>query len=192
MSKYTQNGPDLEQYSGSIFQVIHRPMLSGTKEKTYEIALRAPGVRLIIISQDKILMSKEYRAETHGYDYRLPGWKVFDSLGQYLSTKKEDMLVFAMEAAKKECQEETWLEVKNIQFLRTSIAGATVRWDLYYFLVDDFDIHPDGQSLETGEDIRTQWVHRSEVEKWCLSGKIREDRSVAVLLQYLATLEKGS
>ncbi|HVX93252.1 MAG TPA: hypothetical protein VHA74_04035, partial [Candidatus Dojkabacteria bacterium] len=72
-----------------------------------------------------------------------------------------------------------------------SVAGATVQWDLLYFVVDDYDVLEKGQSLEMGEDIQIVPVELEQVKELCLSNKdeMKEDRSVAVLLKFLHTLD---
>jgi 8-oxo-dGTP pyrophosphatase MutT (NUDIX family) len=76
------------------------------QELVFEIARRSPGVRLIICDKDKILLSKEFRKELKGYDYRLPGGKVFDTLKEYNKNKK-NIKKYTLVAAKNECEEET-------------------------------------------------------------------------------------
>jgi hypothetical protein len=38
---------------------------------------------MIITDGSRILITKEWRNEQNGFDYRLPGGKVFDSLREY-------------------------------------------------------------------------------------------------------------
>ena len=83
----------------------------------------------------------------------------------------------------KECYEEVGLRIKNPILLKISKAGATIVWDLYYFLIKDFV--EDQQHLEDGEDITVDWYTMEEVKELCLNNKIQEDRSVAVILKYL-------
>ena len=174
-------------YQGKIVEVVQQDFQVGAEKKVFEWARRAPGTRLIIVSPDQqILITKEFRAEVGGYDYRLPGGKVFDSLLEYkafLVTKKE-ILPMAEAAAKKEAREEAGIEGENMQHIATSKCGATVEWDLYYFVVDKYK-ELAGQHLEAGEDISLQWLTFAEARELCMSGKMQEDRSVAVLLRWL-------
>lgn len=122
------------------------------------------------------------------YDFRLPGWKVVDTLLEYLDlqNKWEDALMdAAIDAVKIESSEEVWIIPQNIKFLRISPCGATMRRDLYYFVIDDFTVKESGQDLWWSEDIVVDWYSPSVVKQMCLSGEISEDRSVAVLLQRL-------
>lgn len=156
---------------------------------TAEIARRSPGVRLLIVDEKNrnILLAKEQRLEaTNGWDYRLPGGKVFDRLGDYLPYADDEntLLDYAEKAADKECREETGLKIEDKKFLHKSVSGATIIWDLYYFLVTGFSAA--SQNLENGEHIFPDWYSMEAVRNMCLNGSIQEDRSVAVILRYLS------
>ncbi len=174
-------------YQGKMIEVIQQKVSFGEVEKTFEFARRAPGVRMLVISPEKkVLITKEYRREVDGWDYRLPGGKVFDSLVEYneFLESGKDILRAAESAAIKEAKEEAGMEVINLKHMATSHCGATVEWNLYYFLVTKFEDLGE-QDLELGEDIELTWQSFDEVKKLCLSGAIQEDRTVAVLLRYL-------
>ena len=167
------------KYSGKMLEIIEEKH----EKNTFEIARRAPGVRALIVNDDKVLLSREFRHELNEYDYRLPGGKVFDKLEDFRKYADEDLLSFAKQAVIKECYEEVGLRIKNPILLKISKAGATIVWDLYYFLIKDFV--EDQQHLEDGEDITVDWYTMEEVKELCLNNKIQEDRSVAVILKYL-------
>jgi ADP-ribose pyrophosphatase len=180
------NGPEKVTYKGKVIEVIERPMKIGAKEVTFELARRAPGTRLIIETPDEnILLTKEFRSELKTYDYRLPGGKVFDSLEEYnkFLNGSGDILAQARLAALKEAHEEVGVDTKNAEFFAISKCGATVEWDLYYFVIKEFSQH--SQDLEEGEDITIVPTSREEVRIMCLDGRIQEDRSAAILLRYL-------
>ena len=147
------------------------------------------GHRVLIVDekQKKILLSKEQRPELQDWDYRLPGGKVFDKLDQYLQHKdnEESFMKCVEDAIDKETKEEAGIIVKSKKFLHKSVAGASVIWDLYYYLIDDFSIAEHGQDTEKGEIIYPEWKSFDEVKEMCLNGKINEDRSVAVILRYI-------
>ncbi|MFA6190327.1 MAG: NUDIX domain-containing protein [Candidatus Staskawiczbacteria bacterium] len=184
MDNLQKNGPEKIVYKGRIFEVVEQPMKVGDKSIVFEIARRSPGTRLIIVKENKILISKEFRSELNDYDYRLPGGKVFDTLEEYNKNISEDILLFATNAAKKECREETGLVAKNIKHYATAKSGATVIWDLFYFIVDEFEENEVGQELETGEVINTEWKSFDEVKELCKDGKINEDRTLGVLFKF--------
>lgn len=189
MEKLKRTGNEKIIFSGKIFEIVRKQFRAGNSLVEFEIARRSPGVRLIIVKNDKILIVKEFRYELNGYDYRLPGGKVFDSLEEYkkFATNKKALMKHAVEAAKKECLEETGLIIKKIKHIHTSIAGLTIEWDLYYFVIDKFEESED-QKLGVGEIIHPQWKTFEEVKQLCLLNKIKEDRSVGVLLKFLAKI----
>lgn len=172
-------------FSGQIIKVVHQQMKSGTETKIFEKAIRPPGTRLIIIDEfnKKILLTKEYRFEVNDFDYRLPGGKVCDSIEEFNKIKKEDLLETAQKAAALESQQETGIIPENISLFSISKSGGpTIEWDLYYFVVNKFT--KSHQDLEFGENITPEWLDYQSVIKLCLSGKMKEDRSVGVLMRF--------
>ena len=172
-------------HQGKIIEVVQKEFEYDGKVKTFEFARRSPGVRLIIPKGDKILLSREFRHEIEGYDYRLPGGKVYDSLEEYNNALESDIDITdkAEKAAIKEAREEAGISVKYISFFHKSICGATVVWDLFYFVANDFE--EVAQELEIGEDITIELIDREKVKEMCLDGSISEERSALVLLRYL-------
>lgn len=178
----TSNQRDTAVFSGKIGEVIHAQQKDG---RVFERYRRPPGTRLIIVSPDKkILVTKEHRSETSGIDLRLPGGKVCDSLVDYhaLMASGKDIAEAAKEAAIKEALEETGLIIDNPQLITKANAGATVEWDLYYFLVDSYTQSPGGQELEDGEDIEVTWMAADELRQAIENNEMQEWRSVGVLL----------
>ena len=167
------------KYRGKIIEVFEEEH----GNKVFEIARRSPGVRALIVSDDKILLSKEFRAETNNYDYRLPGGKVFDTLDEFVKHDEDSILPYAEKAVVKEVYEEVGLLAKNPKLIKISKAGATISWDLYYFEIKDFS--KDVQHLEDGEDITFDWYTIGEVLELLKNDKIQEDRSVGVILNYI-------
>lgn len=176
------------KYQGKILEIVEFDVTQAGKQMVFEKARRSPGVRLIIPSEGKILLSKEERHEIGGFDYRLPGGKVIDKLADYNAALAAgvDMQEAAKEAAIREAREEMGLTVdaKDLSFFHKSVCGTTVEWDLYYFVVQTFDTAE--QELDEGEDITTELFERETVAKMCLDGRINEERSALVLLRYLS------
>lgn len=170
-------------FKGRIIEVIQKEI----DGRTFEIARRSPGVRLLFRNGNKLLLTKEYRHELNGYDYRLPGGKVFDSLEEFTEKRgnNENLITYAEAAAKNEARQEVWLLPKSLQLLSISKAWATIERDLYYFLINDFDHNEKGQELEEGENITTEWKTLDEVKRLCLDWSIKEERSVWMLLTYI-------
>jgi 8-oxo-dGTP pyrophosphatase MutT (NUDIX family) len=174
-------------YQWEIIEVVKQTMKSGEKTKIFEFARRSPGTRLIIVNTSwEILITKEYRTELEKFDYRLPGGKVFDTLTEYNEALQSnaDIIEKAKEWATREAREECGLQIKNSELFTISKCGATVVWDLYYFIVRDFTVLW-SQELEHGEHITLQWMSRDEAKKLCLSNEFNEERSAAVLMKFL-------
>lgn len=182
-----KDGPEEIVFQGKIVEVVQQPMKIGEKSVRFEFARRAPGVRLIVVDRSarKIILTKEFRTELQDYDYRLPGGKVFDKLTDYNAflLSKKDIIQPATQKAIEEAQEETGVVAASAQHIYTSVNGATVTWDLLYFVIEDWT--QAAQQLELGEDINVEWKTYDEAKKIALSASMSEDRSVAVLLRWL-------
>lgn len=179
------------KYQGKIIEVVEEKMtIPGTdRKKVFEFARRAPGVRALIVKGDKMLLTKEFRYELQGFDYRLPGGKVFDTLVEYKKHIEEDLLPFAIAGVIKECKEEVGLAVYNPKLLNVAKAGGTVVWDLFFFEIKEFDEKQ--QELEEGEIITFEWKSFDEVMQMCLNDKVKEDRSLGVILKYILLRKKN-
>ena len=174
--------PETVVFSGKIGEVINTEQPDGRMFERYR---RPPGIRLIIISPEgKILITREHRDEAGGVDLRLPGGKVCDSLNEYhaLLDSGKDIIEAAQAAAIKEALEETGLIIEQPELITKANAGATVEWNLYYFLVDKYTESPDGQELEPGEDIEVTWLSADELRQAIENDEMREWRSIGVLL----------
>lgn len=161
------------------------------KKRTY--VKRPPGVRAILLNEkNEILLSKEYRYELESFDYRLPGGKVFDNYKDYKEAiSKNNIENSCLTAVKKEVKEEVGIEVSNPVLYGITHAGSSITWDLYYFLVKDYKIIPNGTELEEGEIITGfVWKSFEEIINMCIERKINEDRSIGVLLTYILETEK--
>ncbi len=175
-------------YQGRMIEVVHKAVLSNGKELVFEMGRRAPGIRLIIQTlEGEFLISKEERHDV-GTDYRLPGGKIFDSLVEYneFLTKQKDpneILEKAKEAAIREGIEEAGIKPLEMELFCVSHCGGSFEWDLYYFIVKKYE--EVGQKLEEHEKIERVKISREKFSELALSGKMQEDRSVAILLRFL-------
>lgn len=171
---------------GKMFELVHAEQLDG---RVFEIARRAPGVRLIVEDSDGlVLLTKEYRQEIGDWDYRLPGGKVFDSLEEYDKFRQDsgDILTAAKRKAIAEAREEAGIDITELDFFKKSTLGATVEWDLFVFCVQKWTKSEGGQELEAGESIEADnWFTQDQVEKMILSGELHEERIALVLLQWM-------
>jgi 8-oxo-dGTP pyrophosphatase MutT (NUDIX family) len=175
-------------YQGKMIEIVQETVFSNGKEIVLEKGRRAPGVRLLIETPNgEFLISKE---ERHGIgeDYRLPGGKVFDSLSEYnefLSKQKspDEILEKAKEAVIREGEEEAGIKPLEMELLSVSHCGGSFDWDLYYFVIKKYEEVE--QKLEEHEKIERIQVSTEKLYELAVSGEMKEDRSVAVVLKYL-------
>ena len=182
-----ESAEKLEVHKGHIIHVFETHLLDG---RVLEVAARPPGTRVIIHNTEtnEILLSCENRIDI-GEDYRLPGGKVRDSWDEWTQIKdSSDLDKVIIEAAAKEAREEVGFDVSDLQVFNVQTSGGpTIKWDMYYLVATKFSDRGH-QELELGEDIKFAWYPVEEVIDACLTGKIREGRSVAALLQYLHSI----
>ena len=181
-------GDEAIAYRERMIEIVTQQMRVGSEEIVFEKARRSPGTRLLITSPDhNVLLTREYRSEVGGWDYRLPGGKVFDSLEEYSEAIRSgvDLLQKSKEAAQKEAQEEVGINAEDITYLYTSKLGATMEWDLYYFRVNLPTEELGEQKLEPGENIQVGWYSPTDALRLTLDGSLSEDRSAAVLMRYI-------
>lgn len=151
--------------------------------RVFEQYCRPPGSRTIVVSPEgKILITREHRREAGSYDLRLPGGKVFNRYDEWQKFLADggDELKAAMDGAGTEVREEAGIIIRSPQHIVTAHDGTTVQWDLYYFLVTEYDEHK--QELGAGEDIEPVWMSPTEIIKAIEQGQMQEWRSVGVLL----------
>ena len=174
-------------FSWKNFEIIQQEYKTENNIKLFEIAKRAPWVRLFILDKinNKILLTKEYRTELKSFDYRLPWWKVFDTPEERKKADYSKIEEYAKKAWIKECLEETGLIAKNIKLFWISKAGATIDWTLYYYIIDDFEISKTWQELETWEVITVAWYSFDDLILLSKNWKIKEDRSLWMIFKFL-------
>ena len=175
---------------GKLFELVHLKQADG---RVFEVARRAPGVRLIINDavNKRLLLTREYRQELAQWDYRLPGGKVFDTLDEYEAhrTSGDEILDAAKTQAVNEAQQEAGIDIASLELFKKSTLGATVEWDLYVFESSDWTLHVAGQELEVGEKIEADnWVPYEDAKKMILDGQMQEERIALILLQWLKNL----
>lgn len=196
MKEYIKKIKDERIFKGKLIEIVNRDFelfKNGKIDKfTIEIARRPPGVRLIIINKGKILLTKEFRSELEDWDYRIAGGKIYESLDDFLkfSDNQEEIMKKSLEAVKNEGLEEAGIIVKNQELIYISKSGATMEWDLYYYVINDFDIATEGNKTEFAEIIYPEWFSLEEAKSMCLDGRIKEDRTVGILLKYILQYEQ--
>lgn len=194
---------DKIKFEGKLFQIIEKSRIAHIKtdgneiekEVVWEMASRPPGVRAVIVQEDFILLNKEYRYELGKWDYRLPGGKVFDSLKEYAECrKKEDIEQKIYSQLQTELREEADIEIHDAKLLRMDTLGFRIEWDLYYYLVQKFDILPSFYSSKSQkteyEFIEHCWVGMEEALQICIKGEMQESRSAYTLMSFLLNKSK--
>ncbi len=175
-------------YEGRIFEIVHQEVKIGEKSKTFEFARRAPGTRILLLSEDEtIVLTREFRRELGSYDLRLPGGKVVDTLKEFRSALDagKDLTELAIQAAKRELREETGYVAKELELLGVSKCGATIEWDLYFFLCKKWEPPRTEFVPLEDEDISVAWYSLEDARKFCLDGTISEERSAVRILRLL-------
>lgn len=176
-------------YKGKMFEVVQ---WEGKPGKTFEAAVRSPGVRLLIECEKDgelaLLMTKELRREVGGFDYRLPGGKVFDTLDELNAAREigEDISAKAQVAGQKEGKEEAGIEGGTYTEILISKAGASVEWDLHYFTVTGAEIGDQELDEEQGEIDAVIKLTAQEIFEKLVAGEVQEGRSADVLWRWLA------
>jgi ADP-ribose pyrophosphatase len=179
---------------GKIFELIQEVQSDG---RIFEIARRAPGVRVIIVDKKagKVLLTKEFRRELQGYDFRLPGGKVFDLLKEFERSRAngEDIQKAAETQAKIEAAEEVGVEINDLRLVQKSTLGTTVEWDLYVFEATEWQPHKDGQQLKENEVDHIagfDFYDYDMVTNMIMNGDISEERVALILLRWIEMQKK--
>jgi 8-oxo-dGTP pyrophosphatase MutT (NUDIX family) len=175
-------------YRGKMFEVL---TWEGKPGVQFEAAVRAPGVRIVIETEKDghkaLLMTKEIRREAGGFDFRLPGGKVFDSLDELDQHREsgQDIAPLAEAAARKEGKEEAGVTGGEYASIGVSKAGASVEWDLHYFVVTNAEIGEQELSADEEGDIEPVILSAKEIFDKLVGREIQEGRSADVLWMWL-------
>lgn len=185
-----KNKKERTVYKGRMIEVVERTVVVDGKEHAFERARRPPGVRLIIQTPNGgFILNRERRHELGlEEDLRLPGGKVFDNLEDYSAFIESggDIKNKAKLTAIKEAVEEVGIRPVDLEFIGISKCGATIEWDLYYFVVTRYEeVGKDLKDTEDAEIIESRELSKEELREVALSGAMNEDRSVAMILKYL-------
>lgn len=170
-------------HTGRIFQLTRN-------EKGWELATRPPGTRLLILRQGEtmpeMLITKEFRQSFNDYDYRLPGGKVVDTLDEYLALDSDEAIYAKIEeAVHRESLEEAGIKPHSMTLYQSTRQDATVQWNLYFMLIEDFEEVGQQANDYEEEEIHPHWMPLDEVFRLCMEGHVQENRSRAVLYDYI-------
>ena len=190
--QYIRKLNDHSKYVGKLVQLLDREFEKRDGDETsrfiYEVARRPPGVRLIIVQNKQILLTREFRSELEDWDYRIPGGKIFENIESYLPYVDNEhyILTKSIDTAINEGREEAGINLRNPKLFHLSRNGSAMEWNLYYYLVEDFDIRYSNEP-EAEEIIHPEWFSFKDAFQMCINGRIQEDRSVGVLLRYFSS-----
>lgn len=182
-----------KKYTWRIVQVVEYEVDFHWKKKVFEKAQRAPWVRLIIQDEQfRIFLNNEYRYELDAFDWRLPWWKVFDTLVEYTHFKETEQKIEdkVIDAAKREALEEVWIEVEEVSILWKKVCWTTMERDLWYVLVNNFSVVYWSLENEEWEHISEwKWFSFAEIKELIVTWDIQEWRSISVLCQIIFSSE---
>ena len=181
-------GDPVVKFSGKLLEIISQKVSIGDTITEFENARRPPGTRVICLDGDHILAMSEYRMEIDEIDLRIPGGKVFDTLEEYRAALNsgEDIAKFALEGAARELKEETGYTAISLKPLAVAKCGATIQWDLHYFVAEASRSEVAEQDLGEGEAIQAKWMPIPEFIDAMLNGTVKEDRSLAQLVRFFS------
>ena len=175
-------------FSGKIWQIQQSVQSDG---RIFEKSVRAPGSRLIIVKDNKILLQKEKRHELQGrVDIRLPGGKVFDTLEEF-EAFEGDIVDASRLSITQEALEEVGIivESEELKYLGVDILGATASWDLYYWLAEEFEVSQNGALFNESEADEIEgnfWATFDEVKQIVLEkDKFSESRSAIAVIRFI-------
>lgn len=174
-------------YTWHIFRVIQKMVdVWWGKKRLFEIADRAPGVRILFEKDGRILLSKEFRYDLNAEDFRLPGGKVFDTLSEYVAflDSRKDIGWVVIQAATREALEEVGIKINACEIRHIDLVGTTVRRDLYYVKAIEFEEMGE-QDLGEGEYITADRYSYDQVIELMKTGKVSESRTKAFLYDYI-------
>jgi ADP-ribose pyrophosphatase len=158
-------------YSGKHFSVFqHLQKIKNGEDRTFEYVWRVDGTRTLAFNTaGEILLTREYRYELGGLDWRLPGGK-FDS-------PDED----PVGAAKRELLEETGVVAGHWRYLWKTTPDSTVRFNRHFLLATELLFQE--QLLSDGESIKVHWLSLKKACEMALSGEISEEISALAILK---------
>lgn len=177
------------RYRGDRVAVVERPMAGADGVETVESARLSPDVRLVVATDDELLLLPDGPQGPGDSTWRLPGGPVFDSLPAYEAVRHGDREVRDVvdERAPEVLRERVGLEPVTSDHLFVFPAGPGVEFDLHYYAVSRYRPAP-----RAGDPSDATWLSREEVRRACLDSRVREGRSAAALLRYLDGADEES
>jgi ADP-ribose pyrophosphatase len=183
------------EYRSRLFDVVnHTVRFSDGVEKRFQFVRRSPGVRILLLnSNNQALLTREWRTEINAWDFRLPGGKVFETSTQFeqflQNEQNSNVNSIGKAAAIRELEEECGIQLdpETVRYVYTSKCGATVDWDLLFFIgkLTSPLQHKGFHNSHEGERTVLEWVNLDHMLELCKFGLINEDRTNSFLMRYL-------
>ncbi len=188
MEKDTTYGCGAREGYRVVFNGILGQVLQNGSKEYYR---RPPGVRAIVDTGEGLIIQREKRDYLkRKWDYRIPGGKSFDSLVDWVEDHAKVEMYYLHEAIFNELQQEVGIIAKITSSTQhyLSESSASVEHDLHYFVITEFE---EGEAMpQHDEVIEKLKLSYKEVFNLLLDGDFSEDRTRAILFQYLLTQKK--
>lgn len=161
-------------FEGRHFEVRHEHVEPEPgHQRIYEYVWRRDGARIIVMDGSKVLLTREYRHELAGHDWRIPGGRVEGN-----ETPEE--------SARRELAEETGYTARTWQLLWTTAPDSTVRYQRHFFLATGAEAGE--ASPDFGEKLTVHWLELSAACTLALDGEVHEEISALALLRIQSRL----
>ena len=142
-------------------------------DKEFYVSDFGPKVALLIINNDKILLTRQYRLLINDLSYEIPGGKV-----DYKESFKE--------AAIRECHEETGVQSANLKELISydpDLEYTKNHTKVYYSeIIKKYSKH---------EDNRSEWIKIEKCLKMIQNGDIRDSLSIISIFAYFIKIKQS-
>lgn len=144
--------------------------------KVHERVTRQPMVAILAIdSKGRLLLTREYRLQHHGYRMRLPGGLV----DKGLSPKQ---------AAQQELREETGYRARSLKLFYTSELGSSVQCKRYFYIAKGLVRAP--LQGDEDEDITVVPTTIQKAHKMVLDGTITNEAIGYAILKLFRRMKK--
>jgi len=143
----------------------------GDFSKEYFVRVSGPRAGVLVLNDDSALLTRQYRLQINGLSWEIPGGKVEDGES-------------GMEAAIRECLEETGIECKNLTPLLNYLPGLDISENptSIFYTVDQKRVsqpEPDPREVLTQE-----WVPLTKCMEMIASQEIYDALSILAIMTY--------
>jgi len=158
-------------YNGKIINLIVDDVICPTKNTSQREYITHPGgVAILAISDNKVLLEKQFRYPFNKEIFEIPAGKL---------EKNENHLV----AAKRELKEETGYVAKSLIYLGAIYPTVGYSNEIIYIYLAN-DLTQGKQSLDEDEVIDFEWVDLIEFTRMIKEGVITDAKTICALQFY--------